>query len=179
MTVLGVINTPEANADLQEFFDMEFDELRVKAFAALFRNGHQTSANIQAMASNRATRVELYHILQKAGKRSLFPADFLKQQLFGQSMVYAELMKLLVDSPASIQYVATKTAGTGAGAKKFYFYSCKRTKDDSYSLLACVGPYSPDPKLVVLPETRAVVKYHVAYDPARAEEQMNTLIASY
>ncbi len=179
MGVLGLINTPEANNDLREFFEMEFDKLRAKAFAALLRNGHQANADIQAMASNKATRMELYHILQKAGKQGLFPAAYLKQQLFGQSIVYNEVAGVYPEPPASIDFIASRTTGTGAGVKRFYFYACKETKDDRYPLLTCAGPYSADTKLVELPETKALINYSILYNPARAEEQMNRLMTSF
>lgn len=174
MSILGVINTPEAIADLREFFGMEFDELRVKAFAALLHGGHQTAADIQTMASNKATRVEAYQVLLKAGKQSLFPAAFLKQQLFGESMVYNEIVKVYPEPPASVDLISTKTMG----GKRFYFYTVKEKTDDRFPLLTCAGPFSADAALGQVP-ARTIINWRMIYIPANADSQMNALMAAY
>jgi len=174
ITLLGLLNNAASHAALREFLETEFHELRIKAFAALLRDGKQTKTDIDSLAADKSTRLDLYRILRKAGKASLFPSSFRTQKMFSESEVYSKAMEIELEPPSAIDLFTTKTVDTDAGIKKYYFYKIDRK--DGFHLLACAGPYGPNPRDEDSPAVAAVVDYQHIFDPAHAEEQMNKLL---
>jgi len=79
ISLLGLLNTDASNAALREYLDMDFHDERIKAFTALLRNGKQKAEDIQGLAKDKSTRLDLYRILEKEGKLQLFPAAYRTQ----------------------------------------------------------------------------------------------------
>jgi hypothetical protein len=177
INLLGFFNSPAANAALREYFGTDFHDLRVNAFDALFRNGQYTEEDIQTLAADKSTRLDLYRVLQKAGKMELFPHAYLTQQLFGESEVYEKAMETELEPPAAIEFVATKYIYVQKDKKRFYFYKMKSANGNSFP--ACAGPYDVNTTQVNLLYPPAVIDYKHLYNAAEAEEEMTALLARF
>jgi hypothetical protein len=176
ITILGMLNSPGSQAAIREYFETEFHDLRVKAFATLFRNGKQTDEDIRSLAADKTTRLDLYRILLKAGRLSKMPREFFTQEMFSESEVYAKAMEFELEPPALIDQQVTKLIDMGpSGKKRFFFYRMKSA--NGLSFLACAGPYAPDASKVDLAHTPAVIDYQHLYDPVHQEAQMMGLLA--
>lgn len=174
ISLLGLLNTDSSNAVLREYLDMEFHDERIKAFAALLRNGKQRAEDIRNLAGDKSTRLDLYHVLEKAGRLPLFPMTFRTQKMFSESAVYAATMEFELEPPAAIDFLDMESTRTGAGSKTFFFYRIK--SENGLTHLACAGPYGQDPgQTGSLPAT-AIYDYRHSYDPAHAEEQKSGLL---
>jgi hypothetical protein len=79
ISLLGLLNTDSSNAALRACLEMKSHDERIKAFAALLRNGKQRAEDIQELAEDKSTRPDLYRVLEKAGRLALFPTAFRTQ----------------------------------------------------------------------------------------------------
>lgn len=177
ISLLGLLNTNASNAALREYLDMEFHDERVKAFTALLRNGKQKAEDIQNLAKDKSTRLDLYRILEKAGRLPLFPVAFRTQQLFSESAVYSTTMEFERKPPSSIDLLDMKTTGTGNGLKRYFFYKIK--SENGLTHLACAGPYGEDPGQAGIPEAATIYDYQHQFDPVHADEQISGLLAKF
>ena len=175
ISLLGLLNSPGSNAALEEYVQTEFADLRVKAFAALLRNGRQKTEDLDSLAADKSTRLDVYRVLQKAGRVSLFPPAFLTQQLFSESAVYSRVMEFELEPPTAIDFLTTKLIDTNTGIRRFFFYKVRK---QDYDLLACAGPYGQDLRQVDLLKagSGAIYDYQHLFDPAHAEDQMSRLM---
>jgi len=177
VNLLGLLNSSASNAALREYFETDFQDLRVKAFAGLFRNAQHTEEDIQSLAADKSTRLDLYRILLQAGKQQLFPHAYLTQQLFAESEIYEKAMETELEPPAAIELVTMKYIYVQKDKKRFYFYKMKSANGSSFP--ACAGPYDINTSQVDLLYPPAVIDYKHLYDATHAEDEMTTLLARF
>lgn len=133
------------------------------------------SALVRPIAADRARRLELFRLLDKAGRINLLPAAYRTQKALGQSEVYAYLDDDDdLDDNLAITYVTSRMINTPQGKKNVLFY--KYGSDDAVHL-ACAGPYAPG-KLGTS-DIRVAVNYHEAFDSSKLREQVDSLLKRF
>lgn len=177
ISLLGLLNTDSSNAALREYLEMEFHDERVKAFAALLRNGKQKAEDIQSLAGDKSTRLDLYRVLEKAGRLPLFPMAFRTPKMLSESAAYSTTMKFELEPPSSFDFLDMKIKGTGPALKRYFFYKIR--SKNGLTHLACAGPYSQDPDQTGLTQAAAIYDYQHQFDPVHADEQISDLLARF
>jgi len=175
ISLLGLLNTDSSNAALREYLEMEFHDERIKAFAALLRNGKQRSEDIRDLAEDKSTRLDLYRVLEKAGRLPLFPVAFRTQKMLSESAVYSAAMQFELEPPTSIDFIDMKVIRTGGASKGYFFYKIK--SENGLTHLAFAGPYSQGPVESDSPDATAIYDYQYSFDPVHAQEQISGLLA--
>jgi hypothetical protein len=133
------------------------------------------SALVRPIAADRARRLELFRLLDKAGRINLLPAAYRTQKALGQSEVYAYLDDDDdLDDNLAITYVTSRMINTPQGKKNVLFY--KYGSDDVVHL-ACAGPYAPG-KLGTS-DIRVAVNYHETFDSSKLREQVDSLLKRF
>jgi hypothetical protein len=155
---------------------MEFHDERIKAFAALLRNGKQKAKDIQDLAEDKSTRMDLYRILEKAGRLPLFPMAFRTQKMLSESAVYSAAMEFELEPPSSIDFVDMKVNRTGVDSNSYFIYKIK--SENGLTHLACAGPYSQGPGQTESQNATAFYDYRHSFDPVHAKEQISGLMAA-
>ena len=175
ISLLGLLNTDASNAALRAYLDMEFHDERIKAFAALLRNGNQGPEDIQQLAEDKSTRLDLYRVLEKAGRLPLFPMAFRTQKMLSESAVYAAVMAFELEPPSSFDFIDMKVTGTGTASKSYFFYKIKSQNGSTH--LAWAGPYGEGAgQTTDSPDATAIYDYLHPFDPVHAQEQISGLL---
>ena len=176
ISLLALLNTDSSNAALREYLEMEFHDERIKAFAALLRNGKQQAKDIQDLAEDKSTRMDLYRVLEKAGRLPLFPMAFRTQKMLSESAVYSAAMEFELEPPSSIDFVDMKVNRTGVDSTSYFIYKIK--SENGLTHLACAGPYSQGPGQTESQNATAFYDYRHSFDPVHVQEQISGLMAA-
>ncbi|SFQ54915.1 TraB/GumN family protein [Parafilimonas terrae] len=177
LNLLGKMNNPEANAMLQQFSRLENTYPQLEAVAKLLQNKQPVDAGVlKALAADKSQRVELYDTLKAYKKESLFPAQYLSQKSFAESLVYVEAGD--DDYPDTLVYLSAKVVDFKGKKARFYFYKVGFGEDeDAANYLGCAGPFSLNEKDVTVKKAGADVYYEEEYDAEAMDELTSALIA--
>jgi uncharacterized protein YbaP (TraB family) len=144
--LLGVLNLPEANAQLNRFGKLNDKATRMQVITALLKNNQPVDRkDIYTLATTDEFRSELYNELKELGKLNLFPPDYLSQKHLGQSELYGYATD--DEPPQSLKYIGERTELFMGKKQKFYLYKVAFDETDpEYTYLGIAGPYSLNPK---------------------------------
>lgn len=144
--LLGALNLPEANVQLNRFGKLSDRGLRMQVIAALLRNNQPVDRkDIYTIATTDQYRSELYEELKKLKKTAMFPIDYLTQKHLGQSVLYEYAAD--DDEPKSLNYIGERIEMYKGKKQKFYLYKVAYAEMDPKSqYLGIAGPYPLDQK---------------------------------
>ena len=120
--------------------------------------------------------MDLYRVLEKAGRLELFPVAFRTQKMLSESAVYSAAMEFELEPPAAIDFVDMKVTRTGTASKSYFIYKIK--SENGLTHLACAGPYSEGPGQTVSQNATALYDYRHSFDPVHAQDQISGLMAT-
>jgi len=144
--ILGIINSPQANALLARFAKFNNRGIRYTTMIAQLTNNQAVdSRTIYTMATTDEYRHDLYDNLKKIGKLKLFPVSFLSQKELGKSKVF-EHASDDETSPPLITHAGEKIIEYKGQQRKFYLYKVETDVLDAGNYLGIAGPYSLDYK---------------------------------
>jgi hypothetical protein len=144
ISLLGKLKEPDADAMLQKYLQQPNLYLKQAAAIALLENDQVVSpSHMTTMAVSRAQRISLYKELMKMNKVSLFPKQYLNQQLLSESEFYDTYSDEDYEI-INMNFVGERIATWKGVKKKFYLFKVDiSTEDDQQNFhLGIIGPYS-------------------------------------
>lgn len=174
-TILGKLNMPETNDMLQKWSVLKSPFLQLNAVNFLLQNKQALNpVAVQALAKDRSTRVELYDTLRAYKKQRMFPAKYLSQKSFAESLIYREAED---DSPTGITFVAEKTLKFKGRQSRFFFYKVAFGDDDAKEYyLGCAGPFPFNVADVSLKDATGQITYEEQIDAKNLPDQKEAII---
>lgn len=177
LKLLGKMNDNEGNAALQQYSRLTGNFLQFNAVTALLENKQPVDARvIKTLAADKSQRIDLYSALKTYKKESLFPAQYLSQKSFAESLVYVASSD--DEYPDTMVYLSSKVLKFQGKQARFYFYKVNfGEEDEAASYLACAGPFNVNVKDVNLENVEADVYFDKEYDDEIKDELTDALIA--
>ena len=175
-TLLGKLNLPETNGMLQKWSVLQAPYIQLNAVNFLLQNKQAINpVAVQSLAKDKNTRVELYDTLRVYKKQSLFPAKYLSQKSFAESIIYRQAED---DSPTGIIFVAEKVVKFKGKQSRFFFYKMAFGGDDAKEYyLGCAGPFPFNLADVSLKDAFGQINYEDIFDDKNLPAQKDGLIS--
>ena len=174
INILGKLNSVESNAMLQKWLSVKFAWLQIEVIEQLLNNKQTVSAQvIQKLAQNDESRTDIYNTLKKYHKEGLFPAQYLTQKYFAQSMVY-EAASEDDGTPTGLTWLTQKQLDFNGSQARFFFFKVTYGIDDY--MLACAGPFNTDTKDMSADKAYGSLYYDEDFDPSDLQRQMDEII---
>lgn len=173
--VVGKLNNAECNSALQKWSLVSQSYMSLRAVISLLRNKQDINPKaILALAKDKYTRTDLYDTLKAYYKTDMFPAEYLSQQSFGESYVYAAADD---DNPLAVSYLSQKVINFKGRQSRVYFYKVTFSDgDDSTYSIAGAGPFGLNLKDVSSEDARGEIYYDENFDRSKMQEQTEALI---
>ncbi|MEO6454801.1 MAG: hypothetical protein ABIN97_12045, partial [Ginsengibacter sp.] len=175
IALLGKFNNAQSNALLQKWLSINDKYLKLKCIEALLLNGQVIKTQpLLDLATDRIYRIDLYSALKKQNKQALFPKQYLTQQYFAESNIYAAASD--EDEPSALTYLTQKIITIHGKKGRFFFYKITFGEDEKTDYLACAGPFDLNPLKLPDDESYGTLYFDEEFDKAGLQKQMNALI---
>ena len=143
--ILGIINTPESNAQLAKFAKFNNREIRFRTLIAMLENNQPVDTKtITTLATTDEYRHDLYDELKRMNKLKLFPIAYLTQKELGKSKLYEYATD--EESPQFITDAGERTILYNGKQQKFYLFKISFSEEEPVYYLGVAGPYSVNAK---------------------------------
>jgi uncharacterized protein YbaP (TraB family) len=176
ITVLQQLKTDSCNAMLKRWLGVEDNDYHKQNIVLnLLKNNQPVPASVLLeLAADKNTRLDLYRNLKTYKKTSLFPAKYLTQTFFAESVVQ-DVSYQFDDQESDITFIRIKEIKWKGKMCRFFFYDLF-TKGDNEHRLAVAGPYNINKTGISYSEAQSDVYVVVPYDEKDADEQMKALV---
>lgn len=176
INLLGKMNNVESNAILQQWSLLNNNYLQLSALEKLLENNQPVDSKaVKALAADKSQRTDLYDALKSYKKEKLFPAHYLSQKSFAESLVYVASSD--DEYPDTMVYLSNKVLKFQGKQARFYFYKVGFGEDgDTTDYLACAGPFNVNEKDATVKNAEADVYYDDEYDEDTKDELTEALI---
>ncbi len=176
ITVLQQLKTDSCNAMLKKWLGVEDNHYHKQNIVQnLLKNNQAVPASILLeLAAEKSTRLELYQNLKTYKKTSLFPAKYLTQSFFAESVVQ-DVMNQFNDQEFEITFLRVKEMKWKGKMCRFFFYDLFM-KDDNEHWLSVAGPYNINKTGISFSEAQSDVYSAEQYDVKNADAQMIALV---
>jgi uncharacterized protein YbaP (TraB family) len=176
ISVLQRMKTDSCNTMLKKWLLVQGNEYhKLNIVLNLLKNNQQIPAAVLSdLAAYKFTRLDLYRDLKKYNKTELFPAKYLTQSSFAESVVQ-DVTNQFDDQESDITFLRIKEMKWKGRMSRFFFYDLF-LKDDNTHWLAVAGPYNINKTGVSLSEAYSDNYTNEQYDEKNADKQMDALV---
>lgn len=176
LRVISKFNNLKSNTILQKWLTIHNNYLKLICIEALLQNRQPVPAPpLLAIAKDKTSRIDLYTSLKKQNKLALFPKQYLTQQYFAESYVYAAASD--DTEPLAITYVTQKNVTSRGKKVRFFFYKVTYGEDEDKSqTLACAGPFDLDPLKLSEDDAYGSLYFTEDFDQANLPKQIKALL---
>ena len=149
--------------------------LKQRIVLALLENGQSISPQaLLDLAGSRYSRIELYENLKKYKKLALFPAKYLTQQNFAESLT-EDAASEFSDDADEISLIKVKDIKWKGKTRRFFFYDVFMEEDNEH-WLAVAGPFSLNRTDISYTGASSKLFSDEQYDDTKQAAQMKTLM---
>jgi hypothetical protein len=175
--ILGIINTPESNAQLAKFAKFNNREIRFRTLIAMLENNQAVdSRTINTLATTDEYRHDLYDQLKRINKLKLFPASYLSQKELGKSKLYSYATD--EEAPQFITDAGVRTVLYKGKQQKFYLYKVSFSEEEATYYLGVAGPYPVNVKDVTSTHDATGVYWDKEFDAKSIDKLLKEYLAS-
>lgn len=178
--LLGKLNTPGSYAALKSYLEIKDITLLNDVVNELLKHEQAVpAATLKTIASEAAGRMTLYNNLKELKKTSLFPAEYLTQQYFAQSDVYASAEDDEEDGNVKgVTFLMKKNATYKDTSYTFYLYKVVIGEgEDAAVHLGVAGGYKPGSTALEPAKYVTSLYWKEDFDAKKINEQFNAFIA--
>ncbi len=178
MELLGHLNSPVSNQQLQRFLKQTDLYLKNTAALCLLKNKQQVDpAELSKLAADNDYRLELYRDLKKLERLDLYPVKYMTQRYFAE----AEIFSYATDdySPNQIEFIGDRLAEMNGEKKRFFLFRIgfdEEESGDADTYLAIAGPYDLDPKNLETTNDATAYHYEEAYNKKLVDKHYRLLL---
>jgi uncharacterized protein YbaP (TraB family) len=174
--ILEKFNNILSNAMLKKWLGVKGNPYHKQQIVlALLENKQPVSQKVlQELAANRYTRIELYKNLKKYNRSSLFPAKYLTQSYFAESLA-EDAASGFSDDEADVRFIKEKELKWKGKTVRFFFYDVFLEESNEH-WLAVSGPFNLNRTDISLAQASSEIYQREEYDVSNAENQMKTMV---
>ncbi len=175
--ILGIINTPESNAQLAKFAKFNSREIRFRTLIAMLENNQAVdSRTINTLATTDEYRHDLYDQLKRINKLKLFPPSYLSQKELGKSKLYSYATD--EEAPQFISDAGVRTVLYKGKQQKFYLFKVSFSEEEATYYLGVAGPYPVNAKDVSSTHDVTGVYWDKEFDAKSIDKLFKEYLAS-
>lgn len=174
--ILQRMRSDSCNAMLKKWLGVEGNEYHKQNIVlSLLKNNQSVNPSIiQDLAYFDETRLDLYRSLKEYKKTALFPAKYLTQSYFAESLI-REAAGQFDSQETDLRFLRIKEMKWRGKMSRYFFYEL-HLKDDDQRFLAVAGPYNINKTSISFSEASADIYGKEQYDEKSAEKQMKMLV---
>jgi uncharacterized protein YbaP (TraB family) len=174
--ILQQLKTDSCNAMLKKWLRVDGNEFHKQDIVLKLLNNNQSipPSALMDLAAYQDTRLNLYRNLKDFKKTALFPAKYLTQSSFAESVVKG-VNERFDDEDLDISFIRIKEMKWQGKMSRFFFYDVY-AKDDDQHWIAVAGPYNINKISISFSEAQSDVYTKEQYDEANADQQMKELV---
>ncbi len=176
ISLLQRMKTDSCNAMLNKWLGVTGNVYHKQEIVlSLLKNNRPVSHSVlNELAADEFTRLDLYRNLSTYKKIALFPAKYLTQPFFAESLA-REAAGQFSDAECNIKFLRAKEMKWQGALRRFFFYDLG-FEDDGEHWLAVAGPYNINDKGISFSASESRVYVAAQYDPQSADQQMAALV---
>lgn len=175
--ILGIINTPESNAQLAKFAKFNSREIRFRTLIAMLENNQAVdSRTINTLATTDEYRHDLYDQLKRINKLKLFPLSYLSQKELGKSKLYEYATD--EEAPQFISDAGVRTVLYKGKQQKFYLYKVSFSEEEGTYYMGVAGPYPLNAKDVSSTHDVTGIYWDKEFDAKSIDKLIKEYLAS-
>ncbi len=177
--LLGKFKTPASLAVLQDYLAVKDKYLKKNVVKLLLQNNKPVAAPIiLGLAKDIEIRRDFYDDLKEVKKQALFPAQYLTQQYFAESLLYSAASGDDDDNPpGKLTFLSKKTGKFKDKNYTFYLFRVQYGEDKDTSVyLGIAGGYTIGSTSLETTEYLSGLYYDNKYNPLKITEQFNAYL---
>jgi hypothetical protein len=168
--ILGIVGSPYAVKQLNNFSKINHREIRLRSTIALIEaNQPADTKTIYTLAITDEYRHTLYDELKRINRLKLFPAEFANQRQLAQSKLL-QILSEDEDAPTNINYVAEKIITYKGKQQKFFLYKFSYDAIGEPWYLGVAGPYSLNTKELESNHEASGAYWDEEFDPKKTDQ---------
>jgi uncharacterized protein YbaP (TraB family) len=177
ISIMQRMKTDSCNAMLKKWLGVIGNAYHKQAIVlGLLKNNQTINPGVlQELAANEYTRLDLYRNLKEYKKTALFPAKYLTQSFFAESLA-REAADRFSDEESDLKPLIIKEIKWNGKMSRFFFYDLFfETSNEHY--LAVAGPFNINKTSISLSDADGDVYSKEQYDAKKVDKQVKQLLS--